>query len=202
LRPATPSGSRPVPCRGRAVSPVAGGVGARCFAALWRRGTAAPAAHSLQGSAALDRLVLDASAAAMHGDLLEGLRRALKALGRSLVVGAAPTTASFDGSAGVVVVAGDLYRGPAARESRARPRVRVGYVGVASRAGRPRLLPVLVGATSSRATSTRGPSSGARGSRARSRVRSGHVGVASRARRPRRSSSARRRDVAYALIVV
>lgn len=91
----------------------------------------------------------------MRGDVLEGLRRALKALGRSLVVGAAPTTASFDGSAGVVVVAGDLYRGPAARESRARSRGRIGYVGLAPRAGR-----------------------------------------------SRRSSSARRRDVAYALIVV
>ena len=44
----------------------------------------------------------------MRGDVLEGLRRALKALGRSLVVGAAPTTATFDGSARVVV-AGDLY---------------------------------------------------------------------------------------------
>ena len=107
---------------------MAGGVGARCFAALWRRGTAAPAAHSLQGSAALDRLLLDASAAAMRGDVLEGLRRALKALGRSLVVGAEPTTDSFDGSAGAVVVAGDLYRGPAARGLSARSRVRSGHV--------------------------------------------------------------------------
>ena len=117
-----------MPCRGRAVSPVAGGVGARCFAALWRRGTAAPAAHSLQGSAALDRLVLDASAAATHGDVLEGLRRVLAALGRTRLVGAGPTMASFDGSAGVVVVAGDLYRGPAARGLSARSRVRGGHV--------------------------------------------------------------------------
>ena len=54
--------------------------------------------------------MLDASAAAMRGDVLEGLRRALKALGRTRLVGAGPTTASFDGSAGVVdAVAGDLY---------------------------------------------------------------------------------------------
>ena len=93
----------------------------------------------------------------MRGDVLEGLRRALKALGRSLVVGAAPTTASFDGSAGVVVVAGDLY----------------------SRA-------VLGGARFAGAVA--GPE--------RSRL-SRFAGGA-----PAASSSARRRDVAYALIVV
>ena len=98
------------------------------MAPRYRETARAPAAHSFQGSAALDRLVLDASAAAMRGDVLEGLRRALKALGRSLVVGAEPTTASFDGSAGVVVVAGDLYRRPAARGLSARSRVRSGHV--------------------------------------------------------------------------
>ena len=190
-----------MPCRGRAVSPVAGGVGVRCFAALWRRGTAAPAAHSLQGSAALDRLLLDASAAAMRGDVLEGLRRVLAALGRTRLVGAGPTMASFDGSVGDVV-AGDLCpRAGGVARGRGRGPGAVTFESLRGRGARG-VLPVLVGATSSRATSTRGPSSGARGSRARSRVRSGHVGVASRARRPRRSSSARRRDVAYALIVV
>ena len=98
------------------------------MAPRYRETARAPAAHSFQGSAALDRLVLDASAAAMRGDVLEGLCRALKALRRSLVVGAEPTTASFDGSAGVVVVAGDLYRGPAARGLSARSRVRGGHV--------------------------------------------------------------------------
>ena len=44
----------------------------------------------------------------MLGDVLEGLRRALAALGRTRVVGAGPTMASFDGSVGDVV-AGDLY---------------------------------------------------------------------------------------------
>ena len=110
-------------------SPALGGGGFLCFVAPRHRETArALATRSFQGSAALDRLVLDASAAAMRGDVLEGLRRALKALGRSPVVGAEPTTASFDGSAGVVVVAGDLYRGPAARGLSARSRVRSGHV--------------------------------------------------------------------------
>ena len=67
-----------------------------------------PATCSFEGSADLDRLVLDASAAAMRGDVLEGLRRALAALGRTRVVGAGPTMVSFDGSVGDVV-AGNLY---------------------------------------------------------------------------------------------
>ena len=135
-----------MPCRGRAVSPVAGGVGVRCFAALWRRGTAAPAAHSLQGSAALDRLLLDASAAAMRGDVLEGLRRVLAALGRTRLVGAGPTMASFDGSVGDV--AGDLcpWAGGVAR-GRGRGAGAVTFESLRGRGARG-VLPVLGGATS------------------------------------------------------
>jgi len=119
--------------------------------------------------------VLDASAAATHGDVLEGMRRALAALGRTRLVGAGPTMASFDGSAGVVVVAGDLCpRAGGVARGRGRGAGAVTFESLRGRGARG-VLPVLGGATSSRATSTRGPSSGTRGSRARSRGQSGHV---------------------------
>ena len=110
--------------------------------------TRAPAAHSLQGSAALDRLVLDASAAATHGDVLEGMRRALAALGRTRLVGAGPTMASFDGSAGVVVVAGDLCpRAGGVARGRGRGAGAVTFESLRGRGARG-VLPVLGGATS------------------------------------------------------
>ena len=148
-----PIGGQPPPqapgrcCVEAAPASATGDGGVRCFSAPRHRGTArAPAAHSLQGSAALDRLVLDASAAAMRGDMLEGLRRALKALGRTRLVGAGPTMASFDGSVGDVV-AGDLCpRAGGVARGRGRGSGAVTFGSLRGRGARG-VLPVLGGAT-------------------------------------------------------
>ena len=92
--------------------------------------------------------MLDASAAATHGDVLEGMRRALAALGRTRLVGAGPTMASFDGSAGVVVVAGDLCpRAGGVARGRGRGAGAVTFESLRGRGARG-VLPVLGGATS------------------------------------------------------
>ena len=106
-----------------------------------------PATCSFEGSADLDRLVLDASAAAMRGDVLEGLRRALAALGRTRVVGAGPTMVSFDGSVGDVV-AGNLYpRAGGVARGRGRGSGPARFESLRGRGARG-VLPVLGGATS------------------------------------------------------
>ena len=83
----------------------------------------------------------------MRGDVLEGLRRALKALGRTRLVGAGPTMASFDGSVGDVV-AGDLCpRAGGVARGRCRGSGAVTFESLRGRGARG-VLPVLGGATS------------------------------------------------------